>query len=183
MKTILFLFLIATSIECFASQIDTLQVPSKYMNKSISNIVILPNTYSSQKEAYSVLYLLHGAFGNYKDWASKVPEIKAYSDLYNMIIVCPDGGFNSWYFDSPVDDQWKYETYFSAELVKAVDDTYNTSRQKSKRAITGLSMGGHGAFYLAFKHQDIWGAAGSMCGGMDFRPFPNNWNLAKCKSQ
>jgi S-formylglutathione hydrolase FrmB len=38
-------------------------------------------------------------------------------------------------------------------------------------------MGGHGAFYLAFKHQDIWGAAGSMSGGMDFRPFPNSWNL------
>ncbi len=40
-------------------------------------------------------------------------------------------------------------------------------------------MGGHGAFYLAFKHQDIWGAAGSMSGGVDIRPFPNKWDLAK----
>ena len=45
------------------------------------------------------------------------------------------------------------------------------------RAITGLSMGGHGAFYLAFKHQDIWGAAGSTSGGLDIRPFPNGWDL------
>jgi S-formylglutathione hydrolase FrmB len=179
MKIKLFLFLIANSIGCFASQIDTLQVLSKSMNKSISNIVILPETYSSQKEGYSVLYLLHGAYGNYKDWSSKVPEIKTYADLYNLIIVCPDGGFNSWYFDSPVDDQWQYESYFSSELVKTMDDTYNTSKQKSKRAITGLSMGGHGAFYLAFKHPDIWGAAGSMSGGMDLRPFPNNWDLEK----
>lgn len=178
MKLQLFLFLISSSIGCFASQIDTLQVASKSMNKSILNIVILPDTYSSQKEAFPVLYLLHGASGNYKDWTSKVPEIKVYADLYNVIIVCPDGGFNSWYFDSPVDDQWRYETYFSTELIKAIDNNYNTSKQKSKRAITGLSMGGHGAFYLAFKHQDIWGAAGSMSGGMDFRPFPNNWNLA-----
>jgi S-formylglutathione hydrolase FrmB len=40
-------------------------------------------------------------------------------------------------------------------------------------------MGGHGAFYLAFKHPDIWGAAGSMSGGLDIRPFPNNWDIAK----
>src|ERR1700712_5289812 len=40
-------------------------------------------------------------------------------------------------------------------------------------------MGGHGALYLAFKHQDIFGAAGSMSGGVDIRPFPNNWDIAK----
>lgn len=40
-------------------------------------------------------------------------------------------------------------------------------------------MGGHGALYLALKHQDIWGAAGSMSGGVDIRPFPNNWDIKK----
>jgi S-formylglutathione hydrolase FrmB len=25
----------------------------------------------------------------------------------------------------------------------------------------------------------VWGAAGSMSGGLDIRPFPNNWDLAK----
>jgi len=45
------------------------------------------------------------------------------------------------------------------------------------RAITGLSMGGHGALYLAIKHQDVFGIAGSMSGGVDIRPFPNNWKM------
>lgn len=40
-------------------------------------------------------------------------------------------------------------------------------------------MGGHGALYLAFKHQDIFGAAGSMSGGVDIRPFPLNWDMSK----
>jgi S-formylglutathione hydrolase FrmB len=40
-------------------------------------------------------------------------------------------------------------------------------------------MGGHGALNLAFKHQDVFGAAGSMSGGVDIRPFPNNWDMAK----
>jgi S-formylglutathione hydrolase FrmB len=39
-------------------------------------------------------------------------------------------------------------------------------------------MGGHGALYNAFKHQDIFGAAGSMSGGVDLRPFPKNWELS-----
>jgi len=154
-------------------------VVSKSMNKSISNIVIIPDSYSIQKENFSVLYLLHGADGDYSNWVSKVPSIKEYVDKYNIIIVCPDGGLTSWYFDSPIDSKMKYETYISKELIDAIDNKYNTSAEKNARAITGISMGGHGAFYLAFKHQDVWGAAGSMSGGLDIRPFPKNWDIHK----
>ena len=38
-------------------------------------------------------------------------------------------------------------------------------------------MGGHGAFYLAFRNQDIWAAAGSMSGGVDIVPFADEWNM------
>jgi len=48
---------------------------------------------------------------------------------------------------------------------------------RDARAITGLSMGGHGALYLAIRHQDIFGAAGSTAGGLDIRPFPHNWDM------
>ncbi|MCM4166152.1 2-succinyl-6-hydroxy-2,4-cyclohexadiene-1-carboxylate synthase [Arenibacter antarcticus] len=176
---LLFLFLTVNTIIVNASQVDTVMVVSKSMNKSIPNMVITPDNYSTQKESYPVVYLLHGAGGNYADWVSKVPELKEYVDTYNIIIVCPDGGLTSWYFDSPIDEKMKYETYISKELISTIDKEYNTTATKSGRAITGLSMGGHGAFYLAFKHQDIWGAAGSMSGGLDIRPFPNNWDLKK----
>ena len=172
-------FLICSAASVVASQIDTVRIVSISMNKSISNIVILPDTYSNQKEEFSVLYLLHGAGGDFTDWTKKVPGIKAHADKYNIIIVCPDGGHNSWYFDSPFDNQMNYETYISNELVHQIDKKYNTLADRKARAITGLSMGGHGAFYLAFKHQDVWGAAGSMSGGVDIRPFPGNWDLSK----
>lgn len=149
------------------------------MNKSIPNIVILPDNYATQKEGFSVLYLLHGAGGDYTNWLSKVPSIKEYADIYNIIIVCPDGGTTSWYFDSPIDKGMKYETFISKELISAIDKKYNTSAEKTNRAITGLSMGGHGAFYLAFKHPDVWGAAGSMSGAVDIRSFPSNWDIHK----
>ena len=40
-------------------------------------------------------------------------------------------------------------------------------------------MGGHGGLYLGFRHQDLWGAVGSTSGGVDIRPFPLNWDIAK----
>ena len=160
-------------------QVDTLEVYSEVMDKPIPNLVITPQNYSSQNEGLPVLYLLHGAGGYFSNWMFRVPEIEQYATDYNIIIVCPDGNKTSWYLDSPIDSSSQYETYISQELVPAIDQKYKTIPSPSKRAITGLSMGGHGAFYLAFKHQDVWGAAGSMSGGLDIRPFSEEWNIAE----
>lgn len=176
---LLFLCLICQWTFAIASHIDTLKVQSASMNTSITNLVLLPDSYDRETDRFPVLYLLHGAFGNHTDWITKVSALQSYVDAYDIIIVCPDGGYNTWYFDSPVDPKMRYETYMSKELVAAVDRRYKTQVDKAGRAITGLSMGGHGAFYLAFKHPDIWGAAGSMSGGLDLRPFPNNWDIPK----
>ena len=174
-----FILFCCCSLQLFAAKVDTLNVYSKSMNKHIKNVVITPDSYSKKGKAYSVVYLLHGAGGDYKAWLKKAPELKTYADLYNVIIVCPDGNKTSWYFDSPIDKTMQYETYISEELVTEIDKSFNTIINKNNRAISGYSMGGHGALYLAFKHQDIWGATASMSGGVDIRPFPLGWDLSK----
>lgn len=90
--------------------------------------------------------------------------------------MCPDGE-NSWYWDSPLNEDSQFETFVSRELVSYVDGHYRTLPSREKRAITGLSMGGHGALWLAIRHQDVFGAAGSTSGGLDIRPFPDNWDM------
>ena len=164
-----------------AATVDTALTYSAAMHKNIKAVVVKPDDYSVNKK-FPVLYLLHGAGGTYSDWIKNDPDkqgIQKLADLYDMLIVCPDGNVTGWYFDSPIDSTYKYETYVSSELIKYIDDHYSTIKDRSKRAITGLSMGGHGALFLAFRHQDVFGACGSMSGGVDLRPFPNNWDIAK----
>jgi S-formylglutathione hydrolase FrmB len=179
MKRILvFLLTILALASSQAAVVDTILVYSQSMQKNIKAVVITPDNYASAKEL-PVVYLLHGYSGNHLDWITKANGFEKAADQYNMIIICPDGGFGSWYWNSPVDPKSQYETFVSVELVKAIDEKYKTIKDRTGRAITGLSMGGHGALYIAIKHQDVFGAAGSMSGGVDIRPFPNNWEMAK----
>lgn len=171
------LILCLLCISSYAQQVDTVWVHSAAMDKDIKNLVILPAGYQkSHTEAYPVLYLLHGYGGNFKSWLNVQPRLPELATEKGVIIVCPDGR-NSWYWDSPVDPALKYETYTGKELVSYIDKTYRTKRSSKGRAIAGFSMGGHGAFWLAMRHPDIFGACGAMSGGVDIRPFPNSWEM------
>lgn len=177
-RSLLILFPLFAVNDSFAAKVDTVETFSPSMNKKIKAVIITPDSYSNGKE-FPVVYLLHGAGGSYANWLTITNKLTDYADQYNMIIACPDGSKTSWYFDSPIDKTYQYETYVAGELVKWIDTNYKTIKDRRGRAITGLSMGGHGALYLSFRHQDVFGAAGSMSGGVDFRPFPNNWDIAK----
>jgi len=154
---------------------DTIEVMSQAMGRSIKNVVIVPDEYAGSGVKYPVLYLLHGAQGCYSDWSRKT-NLHRLADRYHVIIVCPDGQ-DSWYFDSPVDPAMQFETYVSSELVAHIDSHYRTHANRYMRAITGLSMGGHGALFLAFRHPDVFWSCGSMSGNMDITQFPGSWHI------
>jgi S-formylglutathione hydrolase FrmB len=175
---LLLLCLTALVINVKAAKVDTVETYSDAMKKKIKAVVVTPDNYAAGMQ-YPVVYLLHGAGGNYSDWVKKGGKVADNADMYNIIIVGVDGGVTSWYWDSPVDPTYKYETYITKELIPFIDKSYKTIKNRNGRAITGLSMGGHGGLYLGIRHQDLFGAAGSMSGGVDIRPFPKNWDMAK----
>lgn len=173
-----FCFLFISSF-AFAGTVDTIQIESNAMHKSFNCVIIKPDSYKKKKNKYPVVYLLHGYAGSYDNWIKKVPELKDYVDDYQVIIVCPDGQYSSWYFDSPIDTTMRYETYVGTEVVNYIDAHYRTLADKKFRAITGLSMGGHGALFLAFRHQNIFGAAGAISGGVDLMESRNRFDIMK----
>jgi S-formylglutathione hydrolase FrmB len=176
-KKYIFLFLLVVSINAFAGSVDTLLLNSVQLNKQTKVVIVKPNSANNNDEKYPVIYLLHGYGGNYAQWSKIAPQLSKAADDLKIIFVCPDGGKGSWYFDSPIDSSIKYESYITKELIPFIDANFSTKPESKFRAITGLSMGGHGALYLAIRHPNLFGAAGSTSGGVDFRPFPNNWDI------
>ncbi len=162
------------------SLLQVVNVHSAKMNRNIANTVVVPDQYFDpeyQEEQFPVLYLLHGYDGDYRNWADKT-SLEAVASTYSMIIVCPDGQ-DSWYVDSPIDPKMQFETYVYKELVTYIDDHFRTIPDPKFRAITGLSMGGHGALTLAFKHPDVFGSCGSMSGCVDITQCADKWKIAQ----
>ena len=170
------LVILACAIPAAASRLETVKVESESMHKQIEVSVVLPDSYGARP--LPVVYLLHGYGDNNLLGYLSYTNVRQYADMFDVVLVIPDGGTN-WYFDSPVDPTIRYETFVSSELVKYIDEHYKTIADRKGRAITGLSMGGHGAMWNAIRHKDTFGASGSTSGGMDIRPFPKNWDMSK----
>ena len=154
---------------CRAQSLDDRDVPV---------VAIVPEGVSAA-EPCPVVYLLHGYSGDETAWLKIKPSLPAIADRERIAFICPGVG-NSWYLDSKVREKSLYETFMIRELLPAVEARYPVVRDRSGRAITGLSMGGFGAMSLAIKHKGLFGAAGSTSGGLDIRPFPQNWETRSC---
>ncbi|HWC53054.1 MAG TPA: alpha/beta hydrolase family protein [Chitinophagaceae bacterium] len=162
-----------------AATVDTINIYSDAMHKDIKCVVVKPDSYENDNNQYPVVYLLHGYSGNFSNWITKVPKLKEEVDQLQLIIVCPDGNYSGWYIDSPIDPSMKYETYVAKEVPAYIDSHYHTIKDRKTRAITGLSMGGHGALFIAFRHADFFGACGSMSGVVDLNFTKNKYDLIK----
>ena len=171
----IFLFVLCSVVSLQGANIDTLKVHSASMNKEIPVIVISPET-TDQSARFPVIYLLHGHGGDEYNWIHVKPELPQMADRDGIIVVCPDGE-NSWYWDSPINPAMRYETFVSQELPDYVDQHYPTIADRTGRAITGLSMGGHGAMWISIRHSDRFGASGATSGGVDIRPLTGTWPM------
>ena len=133
----------------------------------------LPAGYGTDRERrYPVLYLLHGAGGDEDAWdeCGRAKEIldnmMAEGRCTPMIVVMPNG--NASLAAAPGEDPanpdvepsgnnptsllGKIETVFVPEIVDYVDSHYRTIDDKTGRAISGISLGGLQALYIALNN-------------------------------
>ncbi len=104
-------------------------------------------------------------------------DFENYSDENNVIIVCVDGkiyGLPTWcgvFFPSQA-ESWEGNYYnFSAyirELIHVVDSRYHTKRGSQFRAVSGLSMGGHMAIWVAATNPHLFSSASEFCHSPSF---------------
>lgn len=124
---------------------------------------------------YPVLYLLHGAFGDYSDWM-RMTSIEKYAQRHRIAVVMPSVG-NSFYQDMYMGP--KYLTYISDELPRFIQTIFPVSGKPEDTFIAGLSMGGYGALRVAFGKPENYAACATMSGAVDLPaqvaspPIPN----------
>ena len=113
-KLYLFVFLLQVlALSVHAARVDTVFVKSPSMNREVKVVYILPDkVVAGNPQACPVIYLLHGYGGNARTWIGVKPELPRIADEKGVIFACPDGK-NSWYWDSPRNSAYRYETFIS----------------------------------------------------------------------
>jgi S-formylglutathione hydrolase FrmB len=135
------------------------QVPSAALNEKRAVTVLLPTDYAQSGRRYPVLYLLHGGGQDHTAFATR-PWFAAQASR-GIIIVTPNAG-ESWYVNSVVDPEAKFEDFVVKDLVSHIDANYRTIASRQGRAVAGVSMGGWGAMLLGLKHHQAFGAVGAL---------------------
>ena len=122
MKQVIGLLMLSLGCICLhAASVDTVLIYSNSMHKNVKCVVIKPDAYKKKSNHFPVVYLLHGYSGDYSNWVQKAPDLLKSVDENGMLVVCPDGAYGSWYFDSPVDTTMKYETNVALEIPAYID--------------------------------------------------------------
>ena len=175
-KLFLFVFLFWMSSPLWAGKVITDSIHSHVLDSTMTYNVYLPTGYELSSQKYPIVYLLHGLYGTYKDWASKANmkevayELIETQEAVPMVIIMPNAGNpdvrNQWngYFNMP---SWNYETFFFTELMPAVEKKYNTYTDKNHRAIMGLSMGGGGSTVYCQRHPELFSSCYAMSAWLD----------------
>lgn len=161
----------------FSGTVKNIVMKSEVLGEDKPLTVYLPDGYEKSNQSYPVLYLLHGAWGNDRDWTDK-GSAKEIADLTikagkatPMIIVMPDArgtdanfaGPHMGYFDQ---QGWNYEKYFYEELIPYIESNFRVTGGKKNRAIAGLSMGGGGAVAYGQNYPDWWSSVCSLSGAL-----------------
>jgi len=137
---------------------------SAALGRTMPYTLLFPAGYDAAGEThYPVLYLLHGAWSNHTEWATRT-KLADHAARFPLIIVCPEGE-NSCYINGANGEQW--EEYIIADLPARIEATERTRAERSDRAIAGFSMGGLGAFICGMRHLERYCAIASHSGAFD----------------
>lgn len=141
---------------------ETLQLASS-MN------VLLPRLTASQRAAlgadhrFPVLFLLHGMSDDHTGW-TRYTAIERYTRYLNLAVVMPAVD-RSYYTD--MKQGLRYWRYISEEVPEVARFYFPLASQRAASFVAGLSMGGYGAFKLAFRHPERYAYAASFSGALD----------------
>ena len=136
---------------------------SQYLPAADTVYVFQPDKLDPHK-AYPLIYLLHGYGQTSRQW-NRITDLKQLANRFQAIIICPDG-FQTWYLNSPLLPDSRFEDFFFNDLAPKVHRQYLIDKRNI--FISGLSMGGYGALHLFLLKPSYFNTAAATSGAYDF---------------
>jgi S-formylglutathione hydrolase FrmB len=145
-------------------RIDCSSFQSRTLKRAVHYCVQVPGSYdkrdpSSHGARFPVLYYLHGLGDNEQSFTrtggwTLIEDLREHGRIGDFLIVAPEGG-SSFYINS-ADGKDRYSDFFLREFMPYIEGKYRTVPGREGRAITGISMGGYGAFRFAFAYPELF---------------------------
>jgi poly(3-hydroxybutyrate) depolymerase len=157
---------------CHSRQTDAPDHPQKFPGVAMQDVtfrstalgrqmtyrVYLPEDASTGKKL-PVVFLLHGGGGSFRDWSNN-SNIGGYA-ARGLILVMPEGELSYW-INAALAPQDRFGDYLTDDLIADVEQRFPAARERSQRAIVGISMGGFAAVNLALTRPELFGFAGAI---------------------
>jgi S-formylglutathione hydrolase FrmB len=160
------LLVVLLAVSAFAqSRVECSAMNSRILHDAVHFCVLLPPSYDNfdpkHPTHYPVLYFLHGLGDNEQTLfktggLTVIDDFREQHKIGDFLIVTPEAKA-SFYINS-ADDKVRYSDFFLQEFIPYVEAKYRVERQRSARAVTGISMGGYGALRFAFAHPELFSA-------------------------
>jgi S-formylglutathione hydrolase FrmB len=159
------LLILFTTLPILAqSRIDCHAMNSRVLTSTVHYCVYLPASYDASAakrppKSYPVLYFLHGLGDNEQTlfnsggW-TMLDDLQRKKKMGEFLIVAPEGR-RSFYINS-ADGSLRYSDFLLQEFIPHIENQYRIVRNREKRAVSGISMGGYGALRLAFAHPEMF---------------------------
>ena len=157
---------------------DCNALQSRILGETVHYCIMLPPGYdtattSHSPHRYPVLYFLHGLGDNEQTlfkgggW-DLIQDLRQKGQLSDFLVVTPEGK-RSFYINS-ADGRVRYSDFFIREFIPYIESHYSIRRERSARAISGVSMGGYGALRFAFAYPELFSSVSAQSAALVAEP-------------
>lgn len=141
-------------------RVECNSISSKILSRSVPYCIVLPHSFDADKaRTFPVLYFLHGLGDNEQFFVHSgawnlMEDMRDKGELKDFLIATPDA--RATFYINERDGKERYEDFLLQEFFPYVEKHYRVAAGRANRAISGISMGGYGALYLAFRHPQLF---------------------------
>jgi len=141
--------------ECATIQSTILARPVRYCT-------YLPASFDTDRtRRFPGLYYLHGLGDNEQSLLNSggwdlIEDMRRTGKIGDFVVLAPSGGHT--FFLNSADGKIRYEDFLTKEFMPQMEQKYRVDGVRTRRGITGVSMGGFGALRLAFKYPQRFAA-------------------------